>query len=372
MQKSVLSIVVGLALMLVGVAGCTPSAQTPVSQLVTIESLLSNTPTLSPAAEPTQRPPNTPTPTSMPTPSATPQPTETAVVSLNLDCLMSAYVADVTVPDNSQFAKGAVFTKTWRIENSGTCDWPADTELAFVSGNNIGATESVAVGAVKTGQMQDVSVSMKAPNEDTALTSLWQLKSNGQAFGTFFSAIIVVGKPVRRVTGRVQWWETPIPGLRVELKQSTDPNSKVIARTTSDKDGQFVFDNPPAGDHAVFVFSADKNYSPFSSRQVNIQAAVDVGPIFLYKIMQPLKPALGSTANITPTLSWPSYSGATNYEWAMFKSIGESSIVPRKTISTSVAITQPLESGVQYCWYVFAKADDIPIASGSSCFTVRP
>jgi hypothetical protein len=264
-----------------------------------------------------------------------------------------------------------VFTKTWRITNSGTCDWPADTMLAFVNGDKLSPTDAVKVGAVKVGQTLDVSVDMQAPNEDEAPVSFWQLKSNGQPFGSQFTTVIIVGNPARRITGNVQWWTTPIPSVRVELKQSMDPSSKVISRTVSGKDGRFVFDNPPAGDHAIFVYSPSKDYLPFSTRQVNVSAAVDIGPVYLYKMMQSLKPDFNSRVSLTPTLSWPNYPGATNYTWGLYESMGNTPFVPQTTISTSVAITQALKSGTQYCWYVVANAGDIPVADGNSCFTAR-
>lgn len=38
------------------------------------------------------------------------------------DCTNSAsFVADVTIPDNTNVAGGTTFTKTWRVSNTGTC-----------------------------------------------------------------------------------------------------------------------------------------------------------------------------------------------------------------------------------------------------------
>ncbi len=85
--------------------------------------------------------------------------------------------------------------------------------LAFVNGDKLSLTDTVKEGSVKVGQTLDVSVDMQAPNEDAAPVSFWQLKSNGQSFGSLFSAVIIAGNPVRRITGITQWWTTPIPGL---------------------------------------------------------------------------------------------------------------------------------------------------------------
>src|SRR5512145_2890125 len=40
------------------------------------------------------------------------------------DCTNSAsFVADITIPDNTDVAGGSKFTKIWRIANNGTCVW---------------------------------------------------------------------------------------------------------------------------------------------------------------------------------------------------------------------------------------------------------
>ncbi len=110
------------------------------------------------------------------------------------DCLKAGFVADVTVPDRSKFDKGAAFTKTWRLKNAGTCDWPADTVLAFASGRKMGAPDSVPVGTVKVGETTDISVGMTAPNEDGNFSSLWKLSGAGKAM-TQVSVVIISGNP---------------------------------------------------------------------------------------------------------------------------------------------------------------------------------
>ena len=61
---------------------------------------------------------------------------EPAVAASDLtdECFDARYVADVTVPDNTQLDNGEAFVKTWRVRNAGTCDWPEDTVLAFSGG----------------------------------------------------------------------------------------------------------------------------------------------------------------------------------------------------------------------------------------------
>lgn len=121
-------------------------------------------------------------------------PTDTEVA-----CLDATFVADVTVPDNTQFDKEEPFDKTWRVKNSGTCAWPEDTVLAFIGGEQMGARETVDVGAVESGDQKDITVSMKAPAEDGRYTGKWQLKSGDDPFGGQFWVIIVAGQPPQQV-----------------------------------------------------------------------------------------------------------------------------------------------------------------------------
>ena len=112
------------------------------------------------------------------------------------NCLNAAYIADVSVPDNTRFDKGKDFTKTWKVRNSGTCAWSADTELAFASGSQMGAASPVRVGALDVGKTIDISVPMKSGDKDGTFTGYWQLRNTDGAFGDQLSVVIKVGAEV--------------------------------------------------------------------------------------------------------------------------------------------------------------------------------
>jgi hypothetical protein len=84
-------------------------------------------------------------------------PTATANV-----CLSALYIADVTVPDGTKFKNSEKFKKTWKVRNNGTCEWPADTALVFVSGTKMGTPDTVAVGKVISNTEVEVSVELTA------------------------------------------------------------------------------------------------------------------------------------------------------------------------------------------------------------------
>jgi hypothetical protein len=110
--------------------------------------------------------------------------------------LKAAFVADVTVPDNTLFEKGEEFVKTWRMRNSGTEDWPADTVMVFASGSELAKVKEVEVGAVKAGDNVEISVEMQAPDENGSFRSVWQLQVNGKSIGGGGAYVLIrVGEP---------------------------------------------------------------------------------------------------------------------------------------------------------------------------------
>jgi hypothetical protein len=110
--------------------------------------------------------------------------------------LNAAFAADVTVPDNTEMSPGETFVKTWRIRNSGTCDWGAGFTLVFVGGEQMGAPSSVPVPATAAGSTVDVSVNMAAPSDYGTYRGNWRVQSDtGTAFGSSVYVQIVVPAP---------------------------------------------------------------------------------------------------------------------------------------------------------------------------------
>jgi uncharacterized protein YkwD len=80
------------------------------------------------------------------------------------NCTNSAsFVADVTIPDNSNVGAGTPFTKTWRVRNTGTCIWGPDYSLSHYSDEAMAAPASVSLPITFPGQDADLSVDLTAP-----------------------------------------------------------------------------------------------------------------------------------------------------------------------------------------------------------------
>lgn len=133
------------------------------------------------AAAPTSIPA---TATPVPATSTPVGPTNTAVPTTYCDWV--AFVKDVTIPDGTQLSAGEVFTKTWRLQNRGTCTWTPDYMLVYTSGDQMGSTTAVRLpGNVAPGQTMDVSVTLTAPAVNGYQRSYWMLRNpSGALFGS--------------------------------------------------------------------------------------------------------------------------------------------------------------------------------------------
>jgi hypothetical protein len=107
--------------------------------------------------------------------------------------LNASYVADVTVPDDTEFAPGEAFDKAWRIRNSGTCDWGPGFSLVFVSGDQMGGGPVIPVPAVAAGSDVELGDTMTAPMAPGTYRGNWRMQSDeGVVFGSTVYVRIIV------------------------------------------------------------------------------------------------------------------------------------------------------------------------------------
>lgn len=159
------------------------AGETAVAMLTSLASSPSNTPA---PAEPVQSSPTPIPPSSTPTaaPPVSSTPTPTALASSVL-CDWAQWVGDVSVVDNTTFAPGASFNKTWRLKNIGSCTWTPAYSLIFAGGDLMGASPAIPLpGYVNPGQMIELSLDMVAPTTPGAYHSNWMLRNpSGVPFG---------------------------------------------------------------------------------------------------------------------------------------------------------------------------------------------
>lgn len=135
------------------------------------------------------QPAPTPTESSLPTPEVTPVPTLTPTAEQETPepgtCTYDAtFVADVTIPDNTPLAPGTEFIKTWRLRNTGTCDWGKGFHFVFTGGEQLGGPASIPIPPTPSGATLDISVPFQAPDVLGRYRSTWRIRTpDGEEFG---------------------------------------------------------------------------------------------------------------------------------------------------------------------------------------------
>ncbi|MBI4770085.1 MAG: hypothetical protein HY784_06645, partial [Chloroflexi bacterium] len=110
-------------------------------------------------------------------------------------CVNNArYVADITIPDGAPVAPGAAFLKTWRVKNTGTCEWSQGYRLGFDGGERMGAADATPLPAkVAANGEVELSVSLTAPAAPGSYTARFRLRDDkGQPFGGPLTVVIRV------------------------------------------------------------------------------------------------------------------------------------------------------------------------------------
>jgi len=108
-------------------------------------------------------------------------------------CNIMIFKEDVTVPDGEEIAGGATFTKTWTVENAGTCNWSPAYQLLFSHGDRMdGARTTQIQQTILAGDAGNISILLRAPTASGEYTGWWTLASPlGEGFGHLSVVIIV-------------------------------------------------------------------------------------------------------------------------------------------------------------------------------------
>lgn len=229
-----------------------------------------------------------------------------------VECLdQAAYVADVTIPDDTIVDPGAGFVKTWRVRNEGDCTWTPDYSLVFVGGNQMSGSTAVQIPqTVAPGAEVDLSVSLVAPSSFGTHRGEWLLQNAaGELFGSggdfpFYVQIVVEdtgtivpttvpqepiisgatvtgiiwedhcsilsnGSPSAecisngvggyRANGILDSGEQPIPGVEVKLSAGECPGSQVMFATVeTNTEGIYRFSGLQAGPHCLSIEAASE------------------------------------------------------------------------------------------------------------------
>ncbi len=140
--------------------------------------------------------------TPTPYPTYTPYPTQepqtyyaydySYVIGTPGGCLNAIFISE-TVPDNTRFAPGDGFIKSWTIQNTGYCDWNTNYRLVFLSGDAMGGdTFTYLPETVSPGENITLTVNLTAPSTSGTYRGEWRVQSSlGVNFARFWVQIVV-------------------------------------------------------------------------------------------------------------------------------------------------------------------------------------
>ncbi len=119
-------------------------------------------------------------------------------------CTMSARFVRETIDDDTVFAPGERFEKTWVIANNGTCPWIPNSVWAHFSGEAMGVTAPLPLTTVAApGELLTVTVPMTAPLTPGTYRGDWRLRApSGEFYCRAFYLRIVVRAPTATPTPR--------------------------------------------------------------------------------------------------------------------------------------------------------------------------
>ena len=103
-----------------------------------------------------------------------------------LPCDQVKFIKDVTIPDEMDLTPGERFTKTWRLENAGSCPWTIGYLLYFESGDSLEgpSSQDLTSQTIQPGETIDISVDLVAPLETGIYQGNWKLRNvKGEGFG---------------------------------------------------------------------------------------------------------------------------------------------------------------------------------------------
>ena len=183
-------------------SACGSATGTPTATPVNVDAIFTEAAQTVIAQFTQQAPTITPTPVVTDTPTLPPA-TAVSVTPTVQKCEDALFVSDVTIPDGTQMAVNQHFTKTWRVQNTGSCTWITTFYLAFSYGEAMGGPTKVPLAsAVAPGQTADLSVNLTVPNKTGKLTGVWSLfDDKGNNFGQLFTVVVNVSPASLTPTG---------------------------------------------------------------------------------------------------------------------------------------------------------------------------
>lgn len=136
---------------------------------------------------------NTPNVALTPSVTGTPPTATQNTGALAFGCNNSAFIRDANYPPGSTVSPGEEFVKTWKVQNTGTCEWQYNYGMSIVSDEHFDSSWNRLGRNVLPGDWAEVSVIVSAPKNDGTYNGSWRMAdAGGNAFGVTLTLTIVV------------------------------------------------------------------------------------------------------------------------------------------------------------------------------------
>lgn len=98
-------------------------------------------------------------------------------------CLQFEFLGDVNYPPGSVLKPGEKFTKTWRVRNTGTCEWTIEFDLVMSGGEAFGSNKRADIKeVVYPGDTVELTIpDLVAPMTPGTYYSYWMVSAPGGA-----------------------------------------------------------------------------------------------------------------------------------------------------------------------------------------------
>jgi len=99
-------------------------------------------------------------------------------------------------PDTSTYMPEERFTVSWKVANTGTCEWSQRYSVVYASGDKFTTGTTSPNNPIPVGKWTTLSLGMNAPKAPGTYTGYWRLSDGaGKVFGATLGVTIVVKKP---------------------------------------------------------------------------------------------------------------------------------------------------------------------------------
>lgn len=138
---------------------------------------------------------NTPNLALTPSVTGTPPTATSNAGGLSNGCNNSAFIRDANYPPGTVVNPGEEFLKTWKVQNTGSCEWAYNYTLIIVQDEYFDSSWGRLGRNVMPGDWAEVSVIVNAPQSAGTYSGYWRMSDpGGSAFGVTLELKIVVGE----------------------------------------------------------------------------------------------------------------------------------------------------------------------------------